>query len=189
MPENPYAPPQTPLDAKTPDTEEEKVRKEYLYHEASIHSIGYIYCIAGFITIIVGVCLVLKQFMRFDPYILCWGLGSIVIGNFQIFVGIGVVRLQQWSRLPAGTYGVLYLFLLLIVDPRLSLIAGGAFTAYVIAIIFGEKGQMVFSEYYQQIIRETPHIKYRTSPIAWIMLFLVIGFILFLMGVSLVNRL
>ena len=41
----------------------------------------------------------------------------------------------------------------------------------------GKKGNVVFSDEYQHVIEQTPHIVYKTSIIAWIFLFLLIALI------------
>jgi len=189
MSENPYATPQSPLDAKPPeDTKEESIRREHVNHEASIQSIGDIYCIAGAITIIVGVGMLVNQLTRFDPYYLFWGILDLFLGAFQIKVGIGVRRFQTWSRIPACMYGVFYFVLLLTVNLPLALVIGLSLSTYVIAMIYGERGQTVFSDYYKQIIIDTPHIKCRTSILAWIMLVLIVGFFVFLAVMATIPR-
>jgi len=44
--------------------------------------------------------------------------------------------------------------------------------------LFSHKGEMVFSDCYEEIIQGTPHIKYKTLIIVWIFLFILIGVIL-----------
>jgi hypothetical protein len=44
--------------------------------------------------------------------------------------------------------------------------------------LFSNKGEMVFSDRYEEIIQGTPHIKYKTLIIVWIFLFILIGVIL-----------
>ena len=45
---------------------------------------------------------------------------------------------------------------------------------YILYLIFGKKGQMIFSPGYQEIVAETPDIKYKTSKVVWIVLLLLI---------------
>jgi len=44
--------------------------------------------------------------------------------------------------------------------------------------LFSPKGELVFSDRYEEIIHGTPNIKYKTSIIVWIFLFILIGVIL-----------
>jgi hypothetical protein len=44
---------------------------------------------------------------------------------------------------------------------------------YILYLVFSQKGKTVFSDEYQAVIQQTPHIKYRTSIIIWILLGLV----------------
>jgi len=46
---------------------------------------------------------------------------------------------------------------------------------------------MVFSEEYREVIAQTPHIKYKTSTIVWILLFILLAFIALGIGVALIG--
>jgi glucose-6-phosphate-specific signal transduction histidine kinase len=67
---------------------------------------------------------------------------------------------------------------------------GTILSAYLLYLLLSPKGEMVFSEGYKDIVRATPHIKYRTSIIVWILLFLLIGILAFFIigGVMSANR-
>ncbi|PAW69614.1 MAG: hypothetical protein B9S38_09450 [Verrucomicrobiia bacterium Tous-C4TDCM] len=51
--------------------------------------------------------------------------------------------------------------------------------AYILYLLLGAKGKMVFSPEYQAVIAQTPHIRYRTSKVVWILLGLVLLIIVF----------
>lgn len=55
---------------------------------------------------------------------------------------------------------------------------GTLLSTYLLYLLLSTKGEMVFSDRYKEIIQATPHIKYRTSIIVWIFLFILIGVIL-----------
>ncbi len=55
---------------------------------------------------------------------------------------------------------------------------GTVISAYLLYLLFSPKGELVFSDPYEEIIQGTPHIKYKTSIIVWIFLFILIGVIL-----------
>jgi hypothetical protein len=94
-------------------------------------------------------------------------------------VGIGVRGLKSWARIPAGilsSIGLLYLGLGTIVN------------AYILYLLFCQKGKTVFSDEYKRVIAETPHVKYRTSIVAWVVLGLLLLFIEMAMVAALVGR-
>lgn len=58
-----------------------------------------------------------------------------------------------------------------------SIPVGTLINGYILFLIFGKKGKLVFSERYQEIIAATPHIKHRTSKAVWIVLGIVLAVI------------
>jgi hypothetical protein len=55
---------------------------------------------------------------------------------------------------------------------------GTIISGYLLYLLLSAKGEMVFSSAYKEVMQATPHIRYRTSIIVWIFLFLLIGVIL-----------
>jgi hypothetical protein len=53
---------------------------------------------------------------------------------------------------------------------------------YILYLVFSEKGRRVFSPEYQEIIRQTPHVKYQTSIIVKIFVGLLLGVLLFILA-------
>ena len=91
-----------------------------------------------------------------------------VLGAGQIWVGVGLRRLRKWARIPTGILSGLGL---------LGFPLGTIINAYILYLVFCQKGKTVFSEEYQIVVEQTPHLKYRTSIIVWILLALVLAFI------------
>jgi hypothetical protein len=60
----------------------------------------------------------------------------------------------------------------------LSFPCGTLISACLLHLFFSHKGEMVFSDRYDEIIQGTPHIKYKPLIIVWIFLFILIGVIL-----------
>ena len=89
-----------------------------------------------------------------------------LLGAGQIWVGTGLRRLRRWARIPTGILSGLGL---------LGFPLGTVINAYILYLIFSQKGKMVFSDEYQAVIEQTPHIKYRTSIVVWILLGLVLA--------------
>ena len=62
---------------------------------------------------------------------------------------------------------------------------GTLISAYFLYLLVSEKGKVVFSDEYKEVIRKTPHIRYKTSIVVWIFL----GLLLLLIGLGLVGLL
>ena len=145
----------------------EDIRKEHIKHEASVTSIGILYFLGGAGLTLMGI---FGMFAGGAEAI----LGSavlLVLGIGQFWVGTGLRRLKKWARVPTGILSGLGL---------LAFPIGTLINAYVLYLIFCQKGKMVFSDEYRAVIEQTPHIKYRTSIIVWI----VLGLLLLLIAIG-----
>jgi hypothetical protein len=155
-------------------TAADQVRNQYLKHEASVKSIGLLYYLGGGGLLLMGIVAIFvgpsdaSDSVR-QPLMAAVFLGLSVI---QFWVGTGVRRLKRWARVPSGILSGIGL---------LGFPVGTLVNAYILYLIFCRKGKMVFSEEYRAIIEQTPHIKYRTSIVVWILL----GLVLLALGVAL----
>ena len=149
-------------------TAAEEIRREYLKHEASVKSIGLLYYLASIMFLIIGGGFLSAassqpgEFGVIGAIFLAFGMG-------QIAVGAGLRRLKKWARVPTGILSGLGL---------LGFPVGTLINGYILYLVFSRKGRMVFSEEYRAIIEQTPHIKYRTSIVVWILLGLLLLFAL-----------
>jgi len=152
----------------------DEIRKQYLKHEASVKSIGFLYFLGGTGLFIVGTAGIIASSVRSSgsEMVTCVILFGLGIGQFC--VGCGLRRLKRWARVPSGILSGLGL---------LAIPIGTLINAYILYLIFSTKGKMVFSDEYHDIIKQTPHIKYRTSIVIWI----VLGLFLVLMGFALLG--
>jgi hypothetical protein len=177
---NPYASPCAKIDVIPPPpgdiSEAEALRRKYIKHEASVRSIGVLYYLAGiFLSFIslstIGIVVALAAGRSDPPPPFAVGLllvySALAIVSFV--VGRGLRRLRHWARVPVG---ILSIFGLLQV-PIGTLING-----YILYLVFSAKGAMVFSPQYQEAIRQTPHVKYRTSMVTWILLAILVVIVL-----------
>lgn len=145
----------------------ERARRYYLGHEASIQSIGSLYYLGAAITVIMLIVLVLGVPRGLEPgplVILCGMIGLSVI------FGRGLRALQPWVRIPVGIFAGIGL---------LGFPVGTLISAYILYLLFSRKGAMVFSPAYQDIIRQTPYIRYRTSKLAIGCLLLFLALVVF----------
>jgi hypothetical protein len=167
---------QTPAPSATPDVTVEETRRKYLNREASVKSIGALYLLGAIITILVGISGAVSEKeatpgVRITVVILCTGLGL-----FQFWVGRGLQKLKSWARIPTGILSGIGLLLFPL---------GTLINACILYLVFSKKGSMVFSPQYQQVIAATPHIKYKTHIIVWILfgLLIVLIAIIFIIAV------
>jgi len=158
-----------------PVVEVEQIRKAHIKHEASVQSVGVLYYLGGALVVCIGAFALFAGFSgRQSSDAITAVLGSaflLALGAGQFWVGTGLRRLQKWARIPTGILSGLGL---------LGFPLGTIINAYILYLIFSSKGKTVFSDEYQAVIRQTPHIKYRTSIVIWICF----GILLLLIGMG-----
>ena len=147
-------------DSTTSD-QTELIRKAHIKHEASVKSVGLLYFLGFAILILSG----LVGFASDKAGSSLAALLLLVFGAAQIYVGIGLRGLKPWSRVPTGILSGIGL---------LAFPIGTLINGYILYLIFSKNGVTVFSEEYKRVIEETPHIRYRTSIVVWILLALVL---------------
>ncbi|MES2437692.1 MAG: hypothetical protein V4584_01410 [Verrucomicrobiota bacterium] len=167
---NPYEAPLVRDVTETAPSEAETIRKQHIKHEASLKSVGLLYWLGGAITIIAGAVPLLGGTGGSTT---AHQLGAasffVVFGIFQIGVGIAIRRLRRWTLLPVGILSALGLA---------AIPVGTIISAYILYLFFGGKGKVVLSDSYKQVIAATPHIRYKTSKVIWVLLGLVVLLIL-----------
>jgi hypothetical protein len=167
-------------EGETSNSAAEAMRNEYLRHEASVKSIGVLYYLGGAALMLAGIV------GMFAGGSAVGGFGGGLLGAFlfllgggQFWVGTGLRRLRSWARVPTGILSGLGL---------LGFPFGTIINAYILYLIFSKKGTTVFSDEYHAVIEQTPHIKYRTSIIVWVLLGLVLVLIAFGVIAALFSR-
>jgi hypothetical protein len=149
-----------------PPSPEEAVRKKYINHEASVKSIALLYGLGAIFTIIIGVIGLIMPMHNKVPLVttilhIAFCILFIGIGVTQFCVGCGLQKLRQWARIPT------------IILSSIGLLAfplGTVINAYILYLVISEKGKVVLSNEYKAVIQATPHIRYKTSIIVWIVL-------------------
>ncbi len=154
-----------PVQPPNPAAEAEEIRRKYIKHEASVKSIGILYFIGAVFLALASFGAVLDKEeplgVRFFAAIIL-----ISLGTFQFWVGTGLRALKPWARIPTGILSGIGLF---------GFPIGTIINAYILYLILCKKSSTVFSPEYQQIIAATPHIKYKTPVIIWILLAILIA--------------
>lgn len=172
---NPYAPPVTDLPAPPigavddAGIEAETIRWANLKHETSVRSIGLLYYLGAFSLLAMTVSSSIGLARVVGAHASAEAIGEAVgvavvsllfaVGSF--FMGRGLRNLKRWARIPVC---ILQGFGLL------GFPGGTLLSVYILYLLLGKKGRIVFSDGYQEVIRRTPHIKYKTSIVVWVLL-------------------
>ncbi|TWU26338.1 hypothetical protein Pla52o_01910 [Novipirellula galeiformis] len=155
----------------------EAVRRYYLSHEASVKSIGTLYLLGAILMVPIGLAMIAMPVVagiaeKVAPaeaiLMAVIGLVYLTLGLLQGFTALNLWKLRPWARIVASVLSVIGL---------LAFPIGTLISAYFLYLLLSEKGQFVFSPGYQQVVAQTPHIKYKTSIIVWILLALLLGLI------------
>jgi len=167
MSENPY---QAPLTFDIPESQlsdAETIRQAHIKTEASIKSVGILYWLAALAVVIASIPIITAAIGHNDmtPLHLATGIGLLSLGILQLILGFEIRRLKGWARIAVGILSGIGL---------LGFPVGTIINAYILFLLFGKKGRMVFSAPYKEIIAATPHIKYKTSKWVWIILIVVV---------------
>lgn len=148
----------------------EETRNQYIKHEASVKSIGLLYYLGGGALLIAGVATLGTALSRGGkPEAFVSSVVFVLLGAVQIWTGTGLRKLRSWSRVVAGILSGIGL---------LGFPLGTIINGYILYLLFSQKGKIVFSPEYQEVIQQTPHIKYKTSIVVWILLGLVVLLVL-----------
>lgn len=179
---NPYAPTSFVSETDGLESDVDAFRNRYLSHEASIKSIGILYMIPA-VLMLIGFVVMLGaavagaffggggQGAFGGPGLLEFAVVFLIYGAFgalSCYAGWGI---RKFKKVPKRIVTVLSA-IGLIGFPLGTLING-----YILYLLHGQKGKVVFSDRYQEVIRQTPHIKYKTSMIVKIFVGLLIAVI------------
>ena len=164
---NPYQPPVANVDAASGEAvaNAEVIRNELINHEASIRSIGLLYYLGTIGLGIVGIVNLLDFNTNNLGLALLISASALGLAALYYWIGSGLRALRSNVRIVAGVFAALGL---------LSFPVGTLINGYILYLLFSKKGDRVFAAEYPAIVDATPHIKYRTSAIVWILLAVVI---------------
>jgi hypothetical protein len=197
MSDNPYAPSgssygDASLDANFDLSQAELIRKSHLNHETNVKSFGCLYTLGGIMGILgaifyIGIGIFVMaggvvseelQGMVFgadgDPMVA--GIITTLVG--VVFLAIAVAQLFAGRSMQTLNPSGKTLAIIVAAIGMLQFPCGTMISGYLLYLLVSSKGTMVFSSAYKEVMQATPHIRYRTSIIVWIFLFLLIGVIL-----------
>jgi hypothetical protein len=179
---NPYAPTTSVALDSIPSGvgDAEFIRRKHLSHEASIQSFGFLYLLGAFFSIIYGSFLMIggaialtqqnalaQQNVGTLELAILAVIGFLVfaMGCLQGYAGWCMRKLNPAGKIPAiivACFGLL------------GIPIGTLISIYLLYLLLSEKGRVVFSPEYRAVIEATPHVRYKTSIIAWVALILFI---------------
>jgi hypothetical protein len=166
---NPYAPPRARVDdVSNAGSEAEEIRQEHIKHEASVRSIGILYYISGTLMTVGGIALVggaMSSAVARESLLGFLGPFYLVLGVFMLFVARGVRTLRPWARIATIVVASIGL---------LGFPVGTLINGYILYLMLAQKGKRIFEDDYKDIIAATPHVKYRTSMLVWIVVGLLV---------------
>ena len=147
------------------------MREAHIKHEAALGSVGLLYYLFGMLILFSGAAgfagVLKKQGSLAGPTIL--GM-MIVMGVIALVIGRMYRKLSPAVKVPGTIFAVIGL---------LGFPLGTLLNVYVLYLLYSEKGKVVLSADYQEIMAETPKIKYRTSIILKILAWILGAFLLF----------
>jgi hypothetical protein len=138
------------------DNSADTIRKDHIKHEASIKSVGIFYFLGAGLMALAGLAPALSG--RGEDILFALVFFAFAVG--LVAAGVGIRRLKPWARIVSGVLSGIGL---------LGFPLGTLINGYILYLLFSRKGSTVFSEEYQGIIAATPHIKYKTSIVVWIL--------------------
>jgi len=179
---NPYAPPTARVeDVASTDSNAEAIRREHIKHEASIRSVGALYVIGGVLGALAGIGVFVSGMMDNNRSSMGEMVGAVyLIFSLPSFVtGLGLRKLQPWTRIAAIIFSCIGL---------LGIPFGTIINGYILYLMLAAKGKRIFQPDYPAIVAATPHIKYRTSIVIWIVVGLLFLGILAAIVVPMLSR-
>ncbi len=181
---NPYAPPKARVeDVIQGSSEAESIRREHIKHEASIRSIGILNYLGGGALCFAAIGLILMGLTgkanTTVPFATALGFAYLILGVLGILLGRGVRHLRPWARITSIVLAVIGL---------LGFPVGTLINGYILYLLLSQKGQRIFAADYPEIVAATPHIKYRTSMLVWVLLTVVALLIVSLLMVAILRH-
>lgn len=176
--DNPFAAPLTETtredDVATVGGDQESLRRMHLKHEASLRSIGTLFLIFavfwGFAAFVYVLIITEALPAEADEPISAAGLGFAIAITAALSACLGIAGYYLRKLTPGVRPWAIVLSLVgLIFVP-----IGTIISLYSLYLLISRKGTFILSEEYQHIRAATPHIKYKTSIVVWILLALVL---------------
>lgn len=179
---NPYAPPTAHVAdiGSGADPHADAIRQEHIKHETSIRSVGILYYLASFSMVIGGIGLLTLGFKGEQTQLgFAIGLIYLILGALSLVFARGIRQLKPWARTTCIVLSAVGL---------LGFPVGTLINGYILYLMLASKGKRIFEPDYPAIITATPHIKYRTSILVWVVLGLLLVGVAAAIVIPMLNR-
>ena len=162
-----WAPPQAEVKdvSVSGNPESPAIRRAHLNHEANIKAVGMLYYLAAAGLLLAAVILLIAAGSGNTAYNVGMAIACFAFFGLYSWLVRGLRAWKSSVKIPTGILAGLGL---------LGFPVGTLINGYILYLLFSQKGTMVFSDEYKQIIADTPDMKYRTSIIVWIFLALIV---------------
>ena len=166
---NPYAAPTANLIPAA--SEAENIRTAHVQHENSIKTVGVLYCLGGILLAFASAIYVLLALAKADeggPVVGPAIIGSlfVAIGAGQVFAGFALRKLKSWARVVTTVLSAIGL---------IGFPIGTIINGYILYLLWCKKGNLIFTDEYQLVVAETPHVKVKQSGVALVILGLLVA--------------
>lgn len=172
MEENPYKTPEVEeVEAEAVISDPERIRRVHLKHEASLKGMGTLLMLGAVLVGVSFVGLLAVPVSRGGGSSLPQGPELVIIGILvvvfvlQVVVGVGLRRLAPWAWIPGIVVAAIS-----ILNVPIGTVIGG----YFLFLLLAPKGRRVLAVDYREIVRQTPHIRYRTPIWLWVLLLVLV---------------
>lgn len=178
---NPYATPKAVVADPGATPEAETARREHLGHETNIKAAGGLFMLGGVLASFAGLSVIASGAAGAmeSVAVLVIGVLLVFVAASSVVVGWGLRMLRIWARVPAIVLAVIGL---------LGFPIGTLINAYILWLLASRKGRMVLSAEYVAIMEATPHVKYRTPIVIWILLGLIALLAIFALAAGVPGR-
>ncbi len=166
MENNPYAAPTVYPVATEIEPAAETIRRAHIKHEVSVKGLGTLYFI-GFVVLLISIILMIFALVVEGGDASEWAMAAVfmVIAFLYFWIARGLRALKNPARIAAIVFAAIGL---------LGFPLGTLISIYILYLLLSRKGSMVFSPEYKLIIEQTPHVRYKTSVVVWIVLGIII---------------
>jgi len=186
---NPYAAPtctQRDVDAATGRARDaERIRREHFRQEATVQAIAIFYFyfsgVQGLVAAVGLMAAVLAaEGPRVEVALVPFALLLLVVAGLPFVIGRGLQTLQRWAAVAVACMcciAILPLAAAIVLNPAQAIgpMLGVAANGYFLYSVSCKKAREIFSAEYREVVRQTPHARYRVAIVMSVPLAMVVG--------------
>jgi hypothetical protein len=163
---SPYAPPRAAVADHHEVSADEalRLREAHIRHEIQLKAVGALYYLGGALALVFGLLMIPVYLQTAAPFDQMYGLSALMLvglGALSLVLGYGFRRLMPWVRIPGAIVSGIGL---------LAIPIGTIVSAWILYLMFCEKGRTVLAPEYQAIVSASPEVRYRRTIWDWMAL-------------------